>query len=318
MTPALLGQVLMLALLTTLLTMIQVHLSRRSRLVDVPDHRSSHQRITQTSGGISCLVACSTGVIVLLDAQERGQLYAVSVCLLLALAGLLDDLYSLPAIARLGLQLALGGVLGALYAGPEGALLGIFILPASVNIVNFMDGLDGLLPLTTISWGGASIIAGITFDETFFLVSGMLACGTGLGFLPWNFPRAKIFLGDAGSYLYGGIIGVNVIWMSVERPAAFALLTAPLVLHATDVSWTLLRRLKARQGLFAPHKDHSYQLYVSHMRWSHWSVSVGVFTIGSVNVALAFWAPLPAFFFLATSLSIYWCAVSQKSRSVSE
>lgn len=239
-------------------------------LVDVPNHRSSHATPTLRGGGLAPLVgilltagvATAAGVDVLPWA-------ALAVCAAAAVLGLVVDLREPTPLVRLVLLALLGAALGSMLGGPTTALLGAVALPVIVNVVNFMDGINGITALTALAWG-AVVVLGATTAGTVAL--GALTLGAALGFLPWNLPRARMFLGDAGSYLVGALMTAALL---VEQAAGgrTLLVLAPLVPYLLDTGVTLVRRAARGERLTEAHREHLYQRLSCRPGWTHTRVS---------------------------------------------
>jgi UDP-N-acetylmuramyl pentapeptide phosphotransferase/UDP-N-acetylglucosamine-1-phosphate transferase len=237
-------------------------LTVRRRLVAQPGARSSHSRPTPTGGGLPTvaaflLVACFAVQIGVIAGGPRW--WAAVLCAgTLGLLGLLDDACDLPRSLRYAAQLVIAATtvhwLG--HPGPSGRFLGKGVLLASVvgytalvNAFNFMDGIDALVAGT-----GAVIcgfLAWFTGDPIWFL----LACSYG-GFLVFNIPPARIFMGDAGSTALGGLVGVAVLsGHDSLRPGQY-LIFGPLL---GDSAYTIARRLIRGENIFMAHHSHVYQ-----------------------------------------------------------
>ena len=258
---------------------------RRANSLDVPNHRSSHQVPTPRGGGIAILAGIAAAG---LTAAAVGQswsdqaLACVAACTALALVGLADDVFSLAPVPRLLAQVVIGGVVGAFLGGFTGAALGAVVIPAAVNMVNFMDGINGLCAGHAAVWGTGALLASRTGGSETIGVLGALALGGGLGFLPWNAPRARLFLGDVGSDLFGALAGVAVVACfaqtvdetdSLTSATVVGLVCAPYFLFALDTSVAIVRRLSAREPVFVAHRSHVYQRLVNEGGLPHWVVS---------------------------------------------
>ena len=255
--------------IVTLLSALLVNLIRqrlRAQLLDVPNHRSSHTVPTPRGGGLGFLLAFGVALPFLLwlrpDTHPMTLAQVVGVLFPLALIGYLDDLQSLPARTRYGVQLLSAGL--AVYCfGPFpqpwfsslGWMGGILTLgltligfTAIVNLTNFMDGLDGLV-------GGVSLVqlaflAWYLPQPMWSLLAAALA-----GFLWWNWPPAKIFMGDVGSTTLGGAMALALI-MAPSQQWTLLALTLPIT---GDAIYTLFRRLFRGENLFKAHRTHLYQ-----------------------------------------------------------
>ena len=191
-------------------------------------------------------------------------------------SGFVEDMVGVPALRRLGLQvvaafLALPWLLASFEGG--GLVTGLFAvgtalwLVSFVNAFNFMDGIDGISVVQTIVAGGAWWIIGRVEDLPILGAGSLILAAAAAGFAPFNFPRARMFLGDVGSYFLGAWLAVlAVIGMRAGLPPEAVI--APISLYLTDTAITLLGRVRRGASLIDPHRDHTYQRLVR-LGWSH-------------------------------------------------
>jgi UDP-GlcNAc:undecaprenyl-phosphate GlcNAc-1-phosphate transferase len=230
---------------------------------DVPNHRSSHREAVPRGAG----VGVAFGVVLALMAvpsslvAPAGLLVFVIVMLVLGLA---DDLSDIPVRFRLLIQLS--AATGAVWLGWTGeqeremftAALIALLLAAYVNAFNFMDGINGISGLSALAAAGWYLYLGMTVNAAWIAVFAAALAGSAAGFLPWNAPKARIFLGDSGSYAIGAALGVLALgsWFSGVS-VIFAVV--PLLIYALDTGWTLAWRLVRREVWFEAHRQHGYQ-----------------------------------------------------------
>lgn len=240
-------------------------LLERWRVVDVPNHRSSHERPTLRGGGLAVLGGATVTVLAALALGSELPTVALLGCLLLSGLGLLADTTDVGPVARFLAQAGIGAGAGWLLGGPTTALLGAVATPVLVNAVNFMDGINAITALTMSAWAVVSLL-GAQVDGTLFLAA--LALGGALGFLPWNAPRARMFLGDIGSYLFGGLAATALL---VEQSGGGrpVLVLAALVPYLLDTGVTLARRAVRGETLTEPHREHFYQRLARRPAWTH-------------------------------------------------
>ncbi|KJK13556.1 hypothetical protein UB45_01965 [Terrabacter sp. 28] len=170
------------------------------------------------------------------------------------------------------------------------AVLAALLFPVIVNVVNFMDGINGISGAVLVVWGVAAVILGTSVGLGALTTLGAMSLGAALGFLPWNVPDARLFLGDSGSYLMGGIIAAGAT-ISVPQDVPLGILLSPLALYVGDVALTLARRRHRGQPLLEAHKDHAYQRLVSVAGISHPKVASVVFVASAL--ILSAWVLLP-------------------------
>jgi Fuc2NAc and GlcNAc transferase len=295
----------LLAVAASSISLLGTHLVRRvaraRHLLDRPNGRSAHVRPTPRLGGIGimCAFLPVATVTVVCSGGGAGALSTVITTGIIAALGLVDDLRPLPARWRFGVQLAAATVVvGANVARIESAWtllpLPVWLLaPASVlwivwvtNLYNFMDGIDGLAGAEASSVG---IIAGALFlmaGRGDLAVVALLMAAAALGFLGWNWPPARIFMGDVGSGFLGFTFGALSLIASRSGTLPLALCLMLAGVFAFDATLTLLRRMARGEPWHQPHRSHAYQRLVQ-AGSTHAEVSGGVVL---VNLGLGVFA----------------------------
>jgi Fuc2NAc and GlcNAc transferase len=261
-------------------------------LLDVPTHRSSHELATPRGGGVAIVIAATLGFGVLWygGALDRNLFMALCCGLPVAVIGLLDDRYQVSPAVRLVVHAAaaawalycLGG-LPPLQFGTAtitfalgGYVLGVVAVVWAVNLFNFMDGLDGIASSEAIfiALGGALISALAGAHAPVWPAALMFAAACA-GFLAWNWPPAKIFMGDVGSGYLGFVLAVLAIGAAREHSAALLSWTILGGAFLVDATVTLLRRLARGERVLEAHRSHAYQRLAQ--RWkSHRAVTLAV------------------------------------------
>ncbi len=269
---------------------------RRLAPVDVPGQHSSHTRPTARGGGLGIALAMLGALIgTMLGSQFAGNaldaLWLSLGVVLVAGIGAWDDYANLPRWPRL-LAHAVAAALAVTALRLDliswwHAIAAFGLIVWSINLHNFMDGANGLLAQQAIFVGIALAICGLNGEAaTLANVAGAMAVAT-LGFLPFNFPRARIFLGDVGSGTIGLGIGVATLWawrmQLLPAPAALILVSSFVV----DASLTLISRMLRGRRWYTRHREHLYQWLVR-AGWSHARVSL---TYAAWNL----WLVLPTF-----------------------
>jgi Fuc2NAc and GlcNAc transferase len=245
-------------------------------LLDIPNGRSSHTVATPRGGGVAIVVSYLVALVWMLSAglMARDQFLAMfGAGVLIAALGFLDDhghiaarwrllghflaaawalfwLGGLPAIDVFGMTLAPGLVVNVLAA---------FYLVWLLNLYNFMDGIDGIASVEAICVCiGAAIIYALSGFATLMWLPVLLACAVA-GFLIWNFPPARIFMGDAGSGFLGimlGCLSLQGAWISSQFLWVWLILLGVFIVDATV---TLIRRLVRGDKVYEAHRSHAYQ-----------------------------------------------------------
>ncbi|MDH1010520.1 glycosyltransferase family 4 protein [Pseudomonas nicosulfuronedens] len=258
-------------------------------IMDIPNARSSHRIPTPRGGGVA-IVLGFLGCLPLagaLGAVDGNSLLALLPAgALVAVIGFLDDHRHIPArwrllghfVAALWLLAWLGGApalampWGTLDLGLAGDLLAVVFLVWLLNLYNFMDGIDGIAGLEAISVCLGGALCGWFVGEWQLvwlpLILGMAAAG----FLVWNFPPARIFMGDAGSGFLGLILGGLALQAgTVSAPLIWSWLIL-LGVFVVDATFTLIHRLMRGERVYEAHRSHAYQRasrrYGSHLRVS--------------------------------------------------
>lgn len=263
--------------------------------MDVPNHRSSHTIPVPRGGGLACVAGIAVALIVA-RAQDRAVPWLlVVIAALLSVVGFADDRRSLSTSFRLVAQIGVGALMGSVVSGGWWIVLGAIVVPSVVNIVNFMDGINGITSLTMTVWGVTALAVGNAHAIPSLSAVGAFAAGSALGFLPWNIPTARLFLGDAGSYLFGAIVAAGLL-LGWSRGAPVILIAAPLSLYFIDTATVLAKRALRGASVFEAHREHAYQRLTSISGLPHTAVSLAVAALSAVItvswLAHAIWVPL--------------------------
>ncbi|MCX5796590.1 MAG: glycosyltransferase family 4 protein [Elusimicrobia bacterium] len=256
------------------------------RLADAPNPRSSHSSAVPKGGGIGILLAFLV-VSWMAHAPARFMIPAAAI----ALIGLIGDRTHIDPKVRLAAQFtaALFSLSGA-GLNPLSTVLAAIFVVGTANFFNFMDGINGIAGITGIvGFGllGAFVHQRAPGDPLAGVAFGLAAACA--GFLPFNFPRAKVFMGDVGSVLLGYVFGYAAVRSSAS-PADFACLCAFLFMFYADELTTMLVRLRAGEDLFVAHRRHYYQLLANERGIPHWRVSAGYGLVQLCVGACAWWA----------------------------
>lgn len=287
---------------TVILTMAVRALAARVDLLDHPDHRRSHARPTPRGGGVAVFAATMTGCglldVNIAPSQAMGGLAAAASVAMMAAVGFYDDVRPTTALRKLVLQTS--AMIPLLVAWPASwpalaIVAAIVWMVGCANVVNFMDGSDGLVAGTVLlnllclaALAGRSPAA---IDGVPALL--VLAAALG-GFLVFNYHPASIFMGDAGSLFVGCALGAMTVRL-VEAgisPIPVALAITPLF---ADAGMTLLRRIVRGERFWEAHRSHFYQRLIT-CGWSHASVAQLYYAWAAIAgvLALAFEPAPPA------------------------
>jgi UDP-N-acetylmuramyl pentapeptide phosphotransferase/UDP-N-acetylglucosamine-1-phosphate transferase len=260
----------------------------RFALLDHPNERSLHSRSRPRSGGLGILAGLVAGFLVWLPWSTElvpALGWTVSALALVAAISFADDIWGLPAWARLPIHLLAGSLL--LYGGVS-ALCQLDLLPGLqvqvpgwvymsfgvlltawlINLYNFMDGMDGLAGGMAVIGFGTFALLGYLDHQHRFAFSAALVALTAAGFLVFNFPPARIFMGDVGSGSLGLLVASFALW--ADRYGIFPLWLGLMVFSPflVDATWTLVRRALRGEKPWEAHREHFYQRLVG-AGWSH-------------------------------------------------
>ncbi|WP_460137205.1 MraY family glycosyltransferase [Pseudomonas sp. S1_E04] len=286
---------LIVLLISLLLTGLLRRYAISRKLIDVPNARSSHSIPTPRGGGVAIVVSFLGALLIACVEEWIDPLVAVALLgtgTLTALIGFMDDHGHIAARWRLLGHFSagawalywLGGVpsikiLGfTLEHGYIGAVLGAFYLVWMLNLYNFMDGIDGLAAgeVVCVCLGASLIYSVLGFDQLIW--SPLVLSMASLGFLFWNFPPAKIFMGDAGSGFLGIILAtlsLQAAWTDSRLLWVWIILLGVFIVDAT---LTLFRRLIRGEKVYEAHRSHAYQ-FASRNYGKHLPVTITAFLI---------------------------------------
>lgn len=249
--------------------------------LDVPNERSSHTTATPRGGGVAIIFgACAVWVAqIAVDPAFVAPLRSLTALMLVSMVfggiGLVDDTRGLRASDRLLLELffallfVIGGArwrtieLGAF--GVElpfvvSVALSVLWLVWVTNLYNFMDGINGIAAGFGVVQSAFFVVLGIGTGNMPVAAASAALSGATVGFLPFNFPKARIFLGDSGSLFLGCLFGGLPLVVHQINPA-FGILAASIALgpFLLDATVTLVTRALRRENVFAAHRSHAYQ-----------------------------------------------------------
>jgi len=291
---------------TLLLTRGVLRYAVAQALLDLPNERSLHSRPTPRGGGLAIVLVVLGGFAMLAAAGVIDQATGVALVgggSLVAAVGWMDDRKGVSTRLRLTFHLlaaiwsviwlhgmpslAIGAT--SVYLGVAGAVIAILAIVWTTNFYNFMDGIDGLAAgeAASVGLGAAGLL---TPRSPALAAATAIVAGAAAGFLPWNWERARIFMGDVGS----GFLGFTFATLALASENAGTMPSLVwLLLMAVffaDATITLFRRILRREPWYAAHRSHAYQRAV-HAGWSHGRVTMVVLVL---NLGLALLARLAA------------------------
>lgn len=295
---------------------IIVRLMITLRVPDFPDPRKAHSSTTPKAGGVGIVLAFLLGISLLYFCGHAHWLAnpcfmgITGAAVMIAMVSLLDDIKNMSFSVKLagqvvGAIIAVGSGLwihnitvphyGVLNLGWTGIPFTLAFLLFVTNAMNFIDGLNGLAGgVTLIACLFLTAIARFLGDFFVYTVSAILAAGV-LGFLPFNFPKGRIFMGDVGSQFCGFLLAILGIAISRFQHVPMSFLLVPFLLFGVmyDVAFTLIRRVFAGENLARAHNAHLYQIVyragmpASYVTMVHWLFVI----LGGITAIIFAFAP---------------------------
>jgi Fuc2NAc and GlcNAc transferase len=262
-------------------------------VIDVPNSRSSHTTATPRGGGLAIVLSTFAALVVLGWTCRLDWRSVEGLCVggaLAALIGFVDDRGHVAAGWRLvGHFAAASCALVALGGVPSVTAMGLVLNPGWVgfaiaalyivwmlNLTNFMDGIDGIAGVEAITVCGSAIfLSSVAAPGAHLWIGPLVLASATLGFLVWNWPPAKIFMGDAGSGFLGfmlAVLSLQAGWVVNRLFWSWVILLGVFVVDATV---TLIRRMAHGDRLYEAHRSHAYQRAALH-QGAHTPVTVAV------------------------------------------
>lgn len=307
-------------LAAALLTGLCKLLAQRVQLLDLPVERSNHSRPTPVGGGLAIVVlfllVCShyyfSGLLAL-------NLYlAILAAGLVALTGLADDWLQLDIRWRVPVQVG-AAIWAVIWLGEMPAInfllfqiesqlilagLAVVALLWLLNLYNFMDGIDGLAASELLFVTVMSLLLVINAQDTVIALLSVTLFTAGAGFLIWNWPPAKIFMGDVGSGFIGFSLGLLALISMQQGSLTVWTWLILLGVFVTDATTTLLRRIWRRDAWYEGHSTHAYQ-HAARKHQSHAKVTITVIGINALWLAPLAWLSVAE-----PQMGVIWCIVA--------
>lgn len=280
--------------ITWIVRRIAIHKS----IIDHPNDRSSHSVPTPRGGGLAIAIAWFAGLIYFYITQriEEYLFFALLSGLPLTLIGFADDIFNLKPGIRFLVQFICAASALWFLGGLQNFQFSIFnsqfsflLTPLafiaiiwSINLFNFLDGIDGYIS-TEVIFIGISL-----FILTRNLLGILLVVSIG-GFLIWNWPKAKIFMGDVGSTLLGFIVAVFAVYYQNTQQISIVVMLILTAVFWFDATITLFRRILNKEKLSEAHRKHAFQRIVqagwSHQKTTLWSLGINIVGLGFAFLA---------------------------------
>ncbi|WP_339352601.1 glycosyltransferase family 4 protein [Acinetobacter beijerinckii] len=281
-------------LISFLLTGYMRHYALKKNIIDNPNERSSHTIPTPRGGGVSIVITFLSFLVLLMFTQHL----AISTGLILlcsgfgiAVLGFLDDHGHINSMLRLAIHFiiaiavvfALGGFSEValfnetLHLGWFANIIAVLFLVWLLNLYNFMDGINGIASVEAITTTISLAIIYLLFSSSLSIELLLTLAACVFGFMLWNFPKARIFMGDAGSGFLGMTLGVLALMALKVDTALFCAWIICLGVFVVDATFTLIRRVTNGHKMYDAHRSHAYQ-YASR-RYGHTIVTITVLLI---------------------------------------
>jgi UDP-GlcNAc:undecaprenyl-phosphate/decaprenyl-phosphate GlcNAc-1-phosphate transferase len=237
------------------LTPLVARVAERLGVVDRPGPLKIHDQPVPYLGGIAVFVA----FVPVVAFERPSLLWPLGLACLL---GLIDDVADVPPPVRLACEVLIGVCAAVVVPGrgPVGAVVTVAFVVVLLNAVNLLDGLDGLAAgIATVSAGAFAVVLGHSWSTIALALAGAL-----LGFLVWNRPPARIYLGDAGSYLIGTALALLLAkaWGPGEELSLGLGALLFVAVPVADTAVAIVRRARARRPLFVGDRGHVYDQLV--------------------------------------------------------
>ena len=322
-------------LISFLLTGYMRHYALKKNIIDNPNERSSHTIPTPRGGGVSIVITfllVLVGLIISNQLQLTTGSILVAAGLGVAILGFLDDHGHINSMLRLAIHflIAIGAVFslggfsdvtlfnGNLHLGWFANIIAVLFLVWLLNLYNFMDGINGIASVEAITTVVSMAILYYVLNTTLNSDILWLLAACVFGFLLWNFPKAKIFMGDACSGFLGLTLGILALIALKENLALFCAWIICLGVFVVDATYTLVKRVLSGYKMYDAHRSHSYQILSR--RWgSHTPVTLA---IAAINLLWLFpiayitttqqWA-YPEFAVLIAYLPLIFLAIKLKA-----
>lgn len=265
-------------------------------VIDVPNERSSHSVPTPRGGGVAIVVSflMALGAAAALGMVNSTTAVWIGIgAVMIAVVGFIDDHNHIAAGWRLLVHfsgatcvvMAIGGLVPLTFLGSTidfgwvGHVLAVVAVVWMINLTNFMDGIDGIASVQTIFLSsGLAFLSWCLSDQ--LPVLPLLVAVAAAGFLCWNFPPARIFMGDAGSGCLGLLLAALILYSASQQPLLFWSGVILFGVFIVDATFTLTSRLKRGKKLYEAHRSHTYQI-ASRRYGSHKIVTL---TVALINL----------------------------------
>ena len=281
-------------ILTLLFTGYMRHYALKKNIIDNPNERSSHSVPTPRGGGVAVVCSYLLALAVLIYSQQLTVhigLTLIGAGFVIALIGFLDDHGHINSMLRLaihflvaiGAVISLGGfaevtIFNGVQLGFIANIVAVLFLVWLLNLYNFMDGINGIASVEAITTTASMAMLYYLLNTSLNSDLLWLLAACVFGFLLWNFPKAKIFMGDACSGFLGLTLGILALIALKENLGLFCAWIICLGVFVVDATYTLIKRVLSGYKMYDAHRSHSYQI-LSRKCGSHTPVTLAVAAI---------------------------------------
>jgi UDP-GlcNAc:undecaprenyl-phosphate GlcNAc-1-phosphate transferase len=251
-----------------------IKLSWKIGAIDVPhDLRRVHKKPVPCLGGLAIFLAFTVAGLITLPIAHPSIQGILAGGTFIVLVGILDDMYCLPAKVKLAGQIIAAGILvffgvkiewvtnpfgGMFFLGKWSIPITIFWVVGITNTLNFIDGLDGLAAGISAIAAFTMMLVNLTLGQGNVALLTALLAGSAIGFLPYNYNPAKIFMGDTGAMFLGFVLSAVAVHGAVKSATAIALIVPILALGLPicDTAYAIFRRFLNGKPLMQADKGH--------------------------------------------------------------
>lgn len=269
------GAGMLIFVITAVLVDLMILLAARWQLVDLPNQRSAHALPTARGGGLAIVSTFTLGAIAVAirwPAMAPAVLCgALLPCLVIAAVGFVDDIRPLRASLRLLIHISIAAFITG-FLGPIDTIdipgllhleLGAFSWPLTIlwivgmtNAFNFMDGSDGMAGLGAVVVSLCIALLGLRLPAHLPMLLGAFLAAGAAGFLVFNWPPARIFMGDVASGFLGTFLAaLPLLFPATARPLVFLPIVFCLWPYVYDPFLSVLRRIANKKNPFEPHRE---------------------------------------------------------------
>ncbi len=267
----------LLCIMTLGLTGLYITFAKKKKLYDLPNNRSSHVVPTPRGGGLvlSALALIAYSLMFFFGAVTSDVWYGIAGgSAVILIIGFFDDVFTISSRLRLAIHFGVAAWilfwLGVpdVFGFPDQIIFKVFLAGLGtlyivwlLNLYNFMDGINGIAGLQAVLFSGLMLLLLWIDDASFeYWILLLILGAVVIGFLFWNFPAAKVFLGDSGSGFLGVVIAAYSIYITQLHTDYFWVALILLSLFISDATITLVRRVLNKNKFDEAHRSHMYQI----------------------------------------------------------